>query len=340
MNDLKIGIIGAGAVGGVIATILTEKGYDVEVVLNKKNEFIMDNYVGLDIIGEFGEHSQLVKAVDSVDKLSEKKDIIFITTRANAVNSCAKMCAPYLKENGIVVIAGNVLVHQDAKQHIPLCKIISMFVEWSAERVTSTKVNVLVNGDMKIGVFDPCATPFLKIAKAILDNITPTHIVENMPEFIISRIVMNSAIASVGAISGLRLGKILLNKNSKKLFYNLIKESLQVFESLKINVPNYLGKLDYYKFCGNSFSCKHYAKKMMNVIRKNNPYLISSILKDLDNNKKTEIDYLTGKICRLAKATNVETPYSNKIVEIIKEIEDGKRTIYEENIDEVLNVNK
>lgn len=336
MNDLKIGIIGAGAVGGVIATILTEKGYNVEVVLNKKNEFIMDNYVSFDVIGEFGEHSQLVKAVDSVEKFSEKKDIIFITTRANAVANCAKMCAPYLKENGIVVIAGNVLVHQDAKQHIPLSKIISMFVEWSAERINTCKVNVLISGNMKIGVFDATASPFLKIIKALLENIVSTEIVDNMPEFIISRIVMNSAIASIGAVSGLRLGKIIENKNSRKLFYNLIKESINVFDSLNINIPDYLGKLNYYKFCGTSFCCKRYAKKMIKVIGKNNPYLISSILKDLDNNKKSEIDYLTGKICRLAKVKNINVPYSNKIVEIIKEIEDGKRTIYEENIDEVL----
>ena len=336
MSNIKIGVVGAGAVGGVIATLLTEKGYDVEVVFNGKNEFIMDNYVSFDVIGEFGEHSQLVKAVNSVEKFSEKKDIIFITTRANAVASCAKLCAPYLKDEGIVVLAGNVLVHQDAKQYIPLHKVISMFVEWSAERINKTKVDVLISGKIKIGVFDKTASPFLKIAKALLDNISTTQIIENMPEFMISRIVMNSTIASIGAISGLRLGRILERKNGKKLFYNLIKESVNVFENLNINIPNYLGKLNYYKFCGNSFSNKLYAKKMMKLIGKNNPYLISSILKDIDNNKKSEIDYLTGKICRLANVKNVKTPYSSRIYTMIKQIENGERTIYEENIDELV----
>ena len=31
MNRVKIGVVGAGAIGGVVSAMLAEKGYDVEV---------------------------------------------------------------------------------------------------------------------------------------------------------------------------------------------------------------------------------------------------------------------------------------------------------------------
>ena len=336
MADLKIGVVGSGAVGGVIATILAESGFNVEMLYKHEDGLMMDNYVNMDVIGVFGEHSYLVKSVKSVDEFNEKKDVIFVTTRAYSVAENVKNVVPYLSENGIVVVAGNVLTYQDIRQYLPLSRVVSMFIEWSSVRISPCKIKVLSQGKTTIGIYDKTARPFLGIVKALLERISKVEISENMLEFTLSRIVMNSAISAIGAISGLRLGKFLDDKKGRTLFKNLINEAVMVFNELGVNIPKYHNQLDYYRFVDNTFKGKLYARKMMNLIKKNNGYLISSMLNDLDNGKKTEIDYLTGKICRLAKVKNVSVPYSDQVVRIVKEIEKGNRTIYKENIDEVL----
>ena len=52
--------------------------------------------------------------------------------------------------------------------------------------------------------------------------------------------------------------------------------------------------------------------------------LKSSSLQSLERGKKTEIDYLNGFITRKGDEYGVDTPLNDKIVSIIRDIEDGK----------------
>ena len=82
MSEIKIGIVGAGAVGGVIGALLSEKGYDVEVAKRYNSDIVLDNYVNLEITGVFGSKNILVKAVNGVNGFTTKKDVIFVLTKA------------------------------------------------------------------------------------------------------------------------------------------------------------------------------------------------------------------------------------------------------------------
>ena len=51
------------------------------------------------------------------------------------------------------------------------------------------------------------------------------------------------------------------------------------------------------------------------------------MLQSLERGNKTEIDFLNGYIVQKAMELGVPTPVNSKIVQMIKEIESGKRKI-------------
>ena len=52
--------------------------------------------------------------------------------------------------------------------------------------------------------------------------------------------------------------------------------------------------------------------------------IVPSMLQDIRNDKKCEIEAINGVVCEYGKKCNVATPYNDKIVEIVKQINDGK----------------
>jgi 2-dehydropantoate 2-reductase len=49
---------------------------------------------------------------------------------------------------------------------------------------------------------------------------------------------------------------------------------------------------------------------------------IASMLQDLRNGKKCEIDNINGETVRIANQVGVEVPFNNKIVEVITKLQD------------------
>ena len=62
----------------------------------------------------------------------------------------------------------------------------------------------------------------------------------------------------------------------------------------------------------------------------------SSSLQSLERGRKTEIDYLNGYVVQQAQEVNVETPVNAALVKMIKEIENGRRKITPENVDDLV----
>ena len=59
-----------------------------------------------------------------------------------------------------------------------------------------------------------------------------------------------------------------------------------------------------------------------------------SMLQDLKKGKPCEVDAINGVVCERGKAAGIPTPVNDKIVELIREIQDGKRKTGKENLKE------
>lgn len=342
-RDLQIGIIGAGTIGRVLALFLTSKGYNVELTARDKDELVIDNRINVEICGAFGERSVLVPYVTN-NKFTSQKDIIFVVVKSFKVKSALKEIMKYLSPNGIIVGIQNVLNLEEFFSVIPSNRFVSWVADWSAFRYVDRRL-VIVNkgGDNHIGVLNPEAKVFLPIVQNLLNSIEDTHIEEDMLDFILSKFILTSLTSCLGALTGYNLGHILKEKQGKKLYFNLVKEQLMVFESmLNHPVSPYYDMLDYYKFVEESFSGTLYRSSMFRRLINQNHNTVSSVLRNLEYNKPTELDCLIKKVVKIANSKGISVPYCTQLSNVLDEIAKYQRSIIMDNLydDRLINPEK
>jgi len=116
--------------------------------------------------------------------------------------------------------------------------------------------------------------------------------------------------------------------NLRKLFINLVEEGMKLFESFNVKIMPYDNHLDYYLFLQNSLKGKIYRHKMMNLLKKNNGCVCSSILYDLERNRKNcEVLTVVKSFVNHAQLKKIKIPIINSLYQIIMDIKEGKRRI-------------
>jgi len=332
-NDgkLSIGIVGIGSIGTTVATILASNGYDVEITKKNTNALTIDNCVNLEINGAFGDKSYLVPYVEN-NNFSTKKDIIIMCTQSFSTVGALSEVKKYLKPTGIVISMQNVLNISDVLKEIPKDKYIPLIIDWTATRIEENHVLVVRTGNMHIGVFDEKAVVFLPIVKKLLDCIQPTIIEKNMMSFIASRFVLSSTLSCVLAITGHKLKYTLLRKTARNLVIGTIIEMLEVFEAHGIKVPPYCDTLDYDMFTKKGLRGWFYRQRIFSRFIRQNGDMSSSILRALENKKKTELGSMCARIVEMAKTKNIEVPFNETITNFLLDVENGNETIFMENL--------
>ncbi len=331
MNKLKIGVVGAGAVGGVISALLAQKGYDVEVAKRYNSDLVLDEYAGIELLGEFGHRHILVKSVNGVKNFTTKKDIIFVLTRAYDAPNVAKQCLPHLTEHGIVVSSQNVMNVEEMIRVVGSNKLFGLIINWSATRLNKAKIQVTKQGDMVVGSFGNKSQAYLDILQRILSNVAPTVVSDNIIGDIWARTILNSCISSVGALTGVNLGKSMMVPFANKVFTNIITEAMALSKKLNVNVRNY-GGLNYYEFVKPGLGAMMYRRKMLRRLRKQNGKCVSSCMRCIENNVESEIEYLNGHLVKLGKKVGMQLPTNKRVYDMVKEVESGERYMTLENL--------
>ena len=191
-------------------------------------------------------------------------------------------------------------------------------------------------GEFVIGRLDGEDKPELVFLVNALSEVVPTLKTKNIYGHLYSKLIINSCITTLGALTGLTLGKMLARKRARDIFIRIMKEAMDVANALNIKVEPYAGKLDYYRFFKNpGFAGQLYRHLFILLLGIKYRKLKSSSLQSLERGKPTEIDYFNGYIAARGKEKGVNTPVNDILTRMVKEIEQKKRTIQPGNLLEV-----
>ncbi len=196
------------------------------------------------------------------------------------------------------------------------------------------ELEVTSPGEFVIGNIDSKPDDRIPMLQEITSAVVPSRISNNIMGELYSKLVVNSCINSLGAITGLKLGKLLSIKQVRKLFIEIMREAIAVADAMKIHVePGGGGKLDYYKFLQNSGTVSNWIRHLtIKIIAFKYRRIKSSSLQSLERGLPTEVDFLNGYICQKGREHRVRTPVNDTIVTVIKDIESRKLKIGLENL--------
>jgi len=329
-SQIKIGIVGGGNVGKFLSTLLVSAGYDVELVCRDKHRAIrIDNSYAFEIAGDFGHKSYLVPFVSSIKQFSSKKDIIILATKSFDMLNRVPECVQHLTPKGMIVTIQNVYTLYKLTRIIPHEISVCMVCDFAC--ATSNKVTYVKNSKgITLGVYHKAAVNRMKLFKRIMSKFMEVDTTNDIVGFTMGRNIINSTIAVLGAISGLRLKDILTDRNGRYLFCKIINEAYNICRRFRINVIPYNYKLNYGKFVEKSISGWLYRRRILRLLIRQNGNVRSSALKELESGEKTEIRALLDCMIQYGKKAKSSIDYISALREMIIEIENGKRNISED----------
>ena len=135
-------------------------------------------------------------------------------------------------------------------------------------------------------------------------------------------------------VIGGTFGDVVHHKESLRCAQNIANECIRVADAAGIHMEKMQGfSLDKLLRFQSGFK-RTLLVPVYKVLVKPHRLLRASMLQDLEKGKPCEIDSINGVVCAMGKKYGVKTPFNDKVVEIIKGIEDGKYTYQYKNVEQ------
>ncbi|MDJ0666556.1 MAG: 2-dehydropantoate 2-reductase [Desulfobacterales bacterium] len=336
-NDLKIAVVGAGAIGGVTAALMTKAGWDPILVCKHADTLAQVTSPGL-VVTRLGEtHTVPVRGVLTIAELPRDLDIVFHATKANDCVAVARELLPYLHEASIVVSMQNG-ISEDALAGVLGRERVAGCVENLAVTLKGPgEIDVTSEGAFILGHIDHKQDERIKLIQPMLDAVQPTRISDNIMGELYAKLMFNACINALTAINGVSLGKLLAVRKIRSVFIALMQETLSVADAVGIRLAPAPGGLNLRKLLTGGHLWDQFKRHLiLCIVGIKHGRIRPSTLQSLERGRPTEIDYLNGYICDRAAEHAIPVPVNQAVVTMVKEIEAGKRPMTMANMDDPL----
>lgn len=331
----RILVVGAGAVGGITAAFLAREKYDIWLLAKYPDLAEKISKDGIDVSGYCGDLHMPVPAVAQASELTGTFDYVFMATKADAMVKITRDILPFIHEQSRVISMQNGICEEALGSIVGRMRTIGCVVGWGGTLIAPGKVEMTSGGEFVIGNWDREQDEKLEEVAGILRHILPTETSHEIHSHLYSKLIISSCITTLGAISGLYLGDMLTRRYIRNIFIEIIREAIAVADAIELNVKPYAGKLDFYEFLKPGIFASLKRHLTIRVIGFKYRKLKSSSLQSLERGRKTEIDFFNGYINAKGNECGVNTPVNSKLTRMVKEIENGKRSISVNSLEEI-----
>lgn len=330
---MKIILVGAGSIGGTTATMLKEKGNDIEIVESNPVRAEKIRTEGITLTGALGEHNQKFTVYNSTDELTEKYDVCIIATKYFALSAVATAMLPHVKDDGIFVSMQNGICTGILADAVGKDRTVGCMIGFGATMLKNGDVNVTSSGELKIGRLNGEIDDKVKALGEVYKALLPTTVVTDIDAQLYSKLIINSCINSIAALTGQPVGEMLKDDRAKDIFLEIAREATYISRKMGLKVPPYAKVLNYnLLLLSESNWYKKNCKKVVSFVGKKFGQVRPSTLQSLDRGEKTEIDIFNGYISKNGKKYGVPTPVNDQIYAFIKKIENGEEKSSMENL--------
>ncbi len=333
-QDLKILVAGPGAIGGIMAAFLAKDGWDVRVLGRNPAHIAKIRSDGLHVYGLGGEFRTEVPAFASFREVPGPMDIIFLATKVTAFPEIVHALKPLLKVGSSVVSLQNGICEDMIAAIVGEPATVGCVVGWGATMHAPGEYEMTSKGDFVIGRLDGRTDERLRTIQTMLETIHPTRVSANIMGHLYAKLVINSCITTLGAICGIKLGRLLAVKKIRSIFIGIVREAMAVAGAMNLKVERLAG-LDFKSFLkGDGLAAGLKRHALIRAIGLKYRRLKSSGLQSLERGERTEVEFLNAYIWKKGQEFGVPTPLNARLTTFLRDIETGRRAIGRANLDD------
>jgi 2-dehydropantoate 2-reductase len=314
---MKIGVLGAGAIGCFLGGRLIAAGHDV-VLVGRMGGEIRER--GLELTDYAGRRVEVppdrVRYVDEPGPLASS-DIVLVTVKSLATEDAARPLASILTgATPIVSFQNGVSNPGRLRAVLPGHPVLAGMVPFNVARTGPGRFHSGTSGPLALEDGGGAGVP---LAGALRGAGFEVELHASLERVQWSKLLVNLNNA-VNALAGVPLHEQLRDRGYRRVMAMCVREGLRVMRASGIR-PVRLGRLipslaPFVLTLPNPIFLR-VAAAMVAVDRTAR----SSMQDDLEKGRQTEIDFLNGEIVRLAEARGLAAPVNRRVIELVKEAE-------------------
>jgi 2-dehydropantoate 2-reductase len=302
----KFAVIGAGPVGGIVAAFLAKGGYDVTLcdVIPSLLEPALDP--GILIEGTDHFQARVTRTTTNVDDLADDPpDVVVVTVKATALPLIASALENIVTEGRYVVSWQNgidtelVLAEQLGSR-----AVMRAVVNFGCGLVKPGRIHMSFHHRPHfLQELDPASRDAaVGICNALTECGLDTRHTDQITDMVWRKAVLNSCMNPICAVTGKTMAEAITDPIIFNLVDSLIKEGVAVARANEFSLGS-----NFYPYGINYL--------------KNAGHHKPSMLQDIEAKRRTEVDYINGKIVEYGAQAGMPTPFNTMIRCLVKALE-------------------
>lgn len=320
---MRIGIIGAGAIGSVVGGLLTKAGRDVTLIDQWPEHVEAMKTRGLRLSGTCGEHLIPVRAfhIHEVQSIREPFDTVFVAVKSYDTEWATALGLAYLRPpDGIIVDFQNGInddrVAALAGRERTLGCVITigagLLEPGHATRTDTGKIG------FKLGELDGRETERARTLVGILGDVAPARLTTALRGERWSKLAVNCMANPLAGLSGLDSAEVRSERDPCRIGVQIASEVVRVARALGYEVEAIYG-IEPQRFVDGAEGRD--LERLLADMAASAEHLAGgrpSLLQDVLKGRRTEIEYLNGCVAAEARKVGVQTPFNDAIVELFR----------------------
>jgi 2-dehydropantoate 2-reductase len=325
MADSPIVIWGAGAIGGAIGAFLARAGKDVLFVDRAADHVAAINATGMRITGPVAEFTTPARAALPED-VQGTFDTVFLCVKGQDTADAVEALKPHLAADGCVVSVQNGLNETTIAEMIGAERTIGAFINFGADYHGPGHIFYGGRSAVVIGEIDGTITPRSERLHGLLKIFEEDAILtDNIWGYLWSKMGYISLLFATALVDA-TIDEVMASKPHQPLHTALAREVMSVAEAKGLKLHGF----DPFEPDGfasdTSREATQAAFDKMIDYRNRSEKKYSGMWRDIAVRKrKTEVNYLLVPFVREAEALGVPTPLNSRMIELVYDIEEGRR---------------
>ena len=318
----RIAILGAGAVGSVLGSLLWRAGEDV-VLVGRAAHVAAIRAAGLDVEGVLGGFNAMPAAEE---RLSSRPDLALLTVKTQDVVGVLRENAAMLQGVPVVVLQNGLAGEELAATVVPEATLVGGVVSLHAEYLVPGRVVLMQSEGLLIGRPSGDNDAVVDWIRQILAKAIPTTITANIRGARWTKLIVNLNNV-LPALTGTNFRQVYRDRFLRWLAVGMMREGLAVAERAGVRLESLPGTgvplFRLITYLPATLAGVVAARKATRL--ETHWPLRGSTWQSVARARPTEIDYLNGEIIRMGRALSVPTPLNAFVLTLLPRVEAERR---------------
>jgi 2-dehydropantoate 2-reductase len=314
---MRIGVIGAGAIGGTIAALLDRAGHDVQVTARGEH-LVAIREQGLRLDGGWGEHTARPTAAETLPSAPE---LAFVCTKAQDAEAAISENAAVLQGITVVIVQNGLTGLHDAMRLLPHSHCVGALALYAASFLSPGRVTVTTAANTYLGAGSGDAPRVAVEAARTLNAAMPAFAIANFTGAQWTKLIVNQ-INAMPAITGLSVQETLSDPALRRIVTASMQEATRIGFSRGIHYGSIQGLDDrLLRFVARAPRWAAQAVPLLMRRRMGATPNPGSTLQSIRRGQLSEIDFLNGAVVAEARAIGQGAPINAALTALVHEVE-------------------